>query len=105
MKGMGNIMKQAQRMKAELQRLQERMAQTRVEGSAGGGVVTAVADGNQNIVEVRLTPEIVDPEEIEMLQDLIVAAVNEARRQSQELMNQEMTKITGGLELNIPGLV
>ena len=105
MKGMGNIMKQAQRMKAELQRLQERMAQTRVEGSAGGGVVTAVADGNQNIVEVRLSPDIVDPEEIEMLQDLIVAAVNEARRQSQELMNQEMTKITGGLELNIPGLV
>jgi DNA-binding YbaB/EbfC family protein len=105
MKGMGNIMKQAQRMKAELQRLQERMAQTRVEGSAGGGVVTAVADGNQNIVEVRLKPDIVDPEEIEMLQDLIVAAVNEARRQSQELMNQEMTKITGGLELNIPGLV
>jgi DNA-binding YbaB/EbfC family protein len=105
MKGMGNIMKQAQRMKAELQRLQERMAQTRVEGSAGGGVVTAVADGNQNIVEVRLKPEIVDPEDIEMLQDLIVAAVNEARRQSQELMNQEMTKITGGLDLNIPGLV
>lgn len=105
MKGMGNIMKQAQRMKAELHRLQERMAQTRVEGSAGGGVVTAVADGNQNIVEVRLKPEIVDPEEVEMLQDLIVAAVNEARRQSQELMNEEMTKITGGLELNIPGLV
>jgi DNA-binding YbaB/EbfC family protein len=92
-------------MKAELQRLQERMAQTRVEGTAGGGVVTAVADGNQNIVEVRLNPDIVDREEIEMLQDLIVAAVNEARRQSQELMNQEMTKITGGLELNIPGLV
>jgi DNA-binding protein YbaB len=68
-------------------------------------VVTAVADGNQNIVEIRLDPEIVDPEELEFLQDLIVAAVNEARRRSQELMNEEMNKITGGLQLNLPGLI
>jgi len=105
MKGMGNLMKQAHKMKAELQKLQERLSQTRIEGSAGGGVVTAVADGNQNIVEIRLDPEIVDPEELEFLQDLIVAAVNEARRRSQELMNEEMNKITGGLQLNLPGLI
>ncbi len=105
MRGMGNLMKQAHKMKAELQRLQERMAQTRIEGSAGGGVVTAIADGNQNIVEIHIKPEIVDPEEIEMLQDLVVAAVNEARRRSQELMNEEMSKLTGGLELNLPGLI
>ncbi len=105
MKGMGNIMKQAQKMKAELQRLQEHMAETRVEGSAGGGVVTAIADGNQNIVALQIEREVMDPDEVEMLQDLIVAAVNEARRKSQELMNEEMTKITGGLELNLPGLM
>jgi hypothetical protein len=105
MKSMGNLMKQAQRMKAEFQRLQERLAQTRVEGTAGGGMVTAVADGNQQLVEIRIQPDVVNRDDIEMLQDLIVAAVNEARRRSQELMNEEMSKLTGGLQLNLPGLI
>jgi hypothetical protein len=105
MKSMGNLMKQAHRMKAEFQRLQERLAQTRVEGTAGGGMVTAVADGNQQLVEIRIQPDVVNRDDIEMLQDLIVAAVNEARRRSQELMNEEMSKLTGGLQLNLPGLI
>lgn len=105
MKNMGNLMKQAHRMKAEFQRLQERLAHTRVEGTAGGGMVTAVADGNQQLVEIRIQPEVVNRDDIEMLQDLIVAAVNEARRRSQELMNEEMSKLTGGLQLNLPGLI
>ncbi len=105
MMNMGSLMKQAQRMKAEFQRLQERLAQTRVEGSAGGGMVTAVADGNQQLLEIRIHPDVVDPNDVEMLQDLIVAAVNEARRRSQDLMNEEMSKLTGGLQLNLPGLI
>ncbi|MBN1426716.1 YbaB/EbfC family nucleoid-associated protein [Candidatus Fermentibacteria bacterium] len=105
MKNMGSFMKQAQRMKDEFQRLQERLAHTRVEGTAGGGMVTAVADGNQNLVEIRIQPEVVNPEDVEMLQDLIVAAVNEARSRSQALMNDEMSKLTGGLQLNLPGLI
>lgn len=105
MKGMGTFLKQAQRMKAEFQRLQERLAQTRVEGTAGGGMVTAVVDGNRHLVEIKIKPEVVNPDEVEMLQDLIVAAVNEANRRSQEVMNEEVSKLTGGLELHLPGLV
>ena len=101
-KGLGNILKQAQQMHAKIAQLQEEMAAKTVEGSSGGGMVNIVVNGKQEILSVRIDPEVVNREDIEMLQDLIVAAVNEAIRKSQEMMQEEMKKITGGL--NIPGL-
>ena len=102
-KGFGNILKQAQQMHSKISQLQAEMASRTVEASAGGGMVHVVINGKQEIVSVRIDPEVVSREEIEMLQDLIVAAVNEAIRRSQEMMTEEMKKITGGL--TIPGLL
>ncbi len=102
MKGLGNILKQAQQMHAKIAELQEEMAKKTVEATAGGGMVTVVINGKQEVVSVRIDPEVVSREDIEMLQDLIAAAVNEAIRKSQEMMAEEMKKITGGLA--IPGL-
>jgi len=101
-KGFGNILKQAQQMHAKITQLQEEMAGRTVESSSGGGMVKIVMNGKQEILTVRIDPEVVNQEDIEMLQDLIAAAVNEAIRKSQEMMTEEMKKITGGL--NIPGL-
>ncbi len=101
--GMGNLMKQAQKMQSQMAKIQEEMASRTVEATAGGGMVTAVANGKQEIVSVRIEKEVVDPEDVEMLQDLLVAAVNEALKKSQEMVSEEMSKITGGL--NIPGLM
>jgi len=101
-KGFGNILKQAQQMHAKIAQLQEEMAAKTVEGSSGGGMVSIVMNGKQEIVSVRIDPEVINREDVEMLQDLIMAAVNEAVRKSQELMQEEMKKITGGL--SIPGL-
>jgi DNA-binding YbaB/EbfC family protein len=101
-KGLGNILKQAQQMHAKIAQLQEEMAAKTVEGSSGGGMVNIMMNGKQEILSVRIDPEVVNREDIEMLQDLIVAAVNEAIRKSQEMMQEEMKKITGGL--SIPGL-
>ena len=101
-KGLGNILKQAQQMHAKIAQLQEEMAAKTVEGSSGGGMVNIVMNGKQEILSVRIDPEVVNREDIEMLQDLIVAGVNEAIRKSQEMMQEEMKKITGGL--SIPGL-
>jgi len=102
-KGLGNILKQAQQMQARISQLQEEMAGKSVEAASGGGMVKIVMNGRQEILSVRIDPEVVNREEIEMLQDLIAAAVNEAIRKSQEMMQEEMKKITGGL--NIPGLL
>jgi nucleoid-associated protein EbfC len=101
-KGLGNILKQAQQMHAKIAQLQEEIAAKTVEGSSGGGMVNIVMNGKQEIVSVRIDPEVINREDVEMLQDLIMAAVNEAVRKSQELMQEEMKKITGGL--SIPGL-
>lgn len=101
-KGFGNILKQAQQMHSRIAQLQEEMAGRTVETGAGGGMVNVVMNGKQEILSVRIDPEVVSKEDIEMLQDLIAAAVNEAIRQSQEMMAEEMKKITGGL--SIPGL-
>jgi nucleoid-associated protein EbfC len=101
-KGLGNILKQAQQMHAKIAELQEEMAKKTVEATAGGGMVTVVINGKQEVVSIRIDPEVVSREDIEMLQDLIIAAVNEAIRKSQEMMTEEMKKITGGLA--IPGL-
>jgi len=97
MKGLGDLMKKAQEMKASMDRLQEELSTREVEAGAGGGMVTVVATGAQEIASVKIDPSVIDPEEKEMLQDLIQAAVNEALRKSKEMMQEEMGKITGGL--------
>jgi hypothetical protein len=103
MKGMGNMMKQAQKLQSKMLKMQEELAEKTVESSAGGGMVKVVANGKQQIVSIQIEEEVIDPEEAEMLQDLVLAAVNDALSKSQEMVSAEMTKLTGGL--NIPGLV
>jgi len=98
----GNIIKQAQQMQAKMARLQEELAQRTVEASAGGGMVTAVVNGRNELISIKIERDVVNPDDVEMLQDLIVAAVNEGVRKAQEMATAEMSKITGGL--NIPGL-
>ena len=100
---MNNIMKQAQKMQKQMLEVQEELANRTVEATVGGGMVTVVANGQQDIMAIRIDPEVVDPNDIEMLQDLILAAVNEAHRKAQELMTTEMGKLTGGMK--IPGLM
>ncbi|MDN5332731.1 MAG: nucleoid-associated protein EbfC [Tepidanaerobacteraceae bacterium] len=103
--GMGNInklMKQVQKMQEEMAKLQEELKERTVEATAGGGAVRAVANGKKELVEIKIQPEAVDPEDVEMLEDLILAAVNEALQKAEEMVASEMGKLTGGL--NIPGL-
>ena len=102
MKGMGNMMKQAQKLQSKMLKMQEELAARTVEASAGGGMVKVVASGRQQIVSIAIDPEVLDPEDIDMLQDLVLAAVNDALTKSQEMVSSEMGKLTGGL--NIPGL-
>ena len=102
MKDLGSIMKQAQKIQAQIAKMQEELSSRMVEASAGGGMITVVANGKQEVVSIRIEPEVIDASDREMLQDLVVAAVNEALRKSQEMVSEEMKKITGGL--NIPGL-
>ena len=102
MKDLGSIMKQAQKIQAQIAKMQEELSSRTVEASAGGGLITVVANGKQVVVSIRIEPEVIDASDREMLQDLVVAAVNEALRKSQEMVSEEMKKITGGL--NIPGL-
>ena len=101
-KGGMNLLKQAQKMQKRMIEIQEELAMREVEATVGGGVVTAVMNGQQELVSISISPEVVDPDDVEMLEDLVVAAVNEARRKAQELMQEEMGKLTGGM--NIPGL-
>lgn len=102
MRNMSRMMKQVQKMQAEMVRVQEELGSKTVDATAGGGMVTVVANGHQEIVSVTIDPEAVDPEDVEMLQDMVMAAVNEALRASKEMAADEMAKVTGGL--NIPGL-
>ena len=104
MRDLGNLVKQAQRMKAEMERIQEEAASKRVEGTAGGGMVTVVSNGRGEVVEVKIDREVAGPDDLEMLQDLIVAAANDALRKSRELLTKEMGRLTGGLGLP-PGLL
>jgi len=101
-KGLGSLMKQAQKMQQQMAKIQEEMAGRTVEASAGGGMVIVTANGKQQILSVRIEPQVVDPNDVEMLQDLIAAAVNEALKKAQEMMTEEMSKVTGGFQ--IPGL-
>jgi hypothetical protein len=103
MKNMGKMMKQAQQLQNKMAKLQEEMADKTVETSAGGGMVKVVANGRQEIVAISIEKEVVDPEDVEMLQDLIVAAVNDALSQSQQMVSEEMSKLTGGM--NLPGMM
>ena len=100
---MNNLMKQAQKMQKRMVEMQEEMTNRTVEASVGGGMVAAIANGSGELVSIKLSPEVVDPDDIEMLEDLIVAAVSEAHHKSQELMSQEMSKLTGGVK--IPGMM
>ncbi len=100
--GMGNLQRMAQQMQQEMLRIQGELEETNVDGSAGGGVVRATVTGKQELVSVTIDPDAVDPSDVDMLQDLIVAAVNDALRSSRELAEQKMSAVTGGLKL--PGL-
>ena len=101
--GIGDIMKQAQKMQEKMQKIQDELADLQVEASSGGGMVTVVANGKQEILEVRIDKQVVDPEDVEMLEDLVVAAVNQAMEKAQELANDEMGKAAGGMLGNLPG--
>jgi len=97
MGNMNNLMKQAKKMQEQMVKMQEELEGKTVEASSGGGVVTVVANGKKEIVEITIQPEAVDPDDIEMLQDLILAAVNEAIRKADEMAQSEMSKLTGGM--------
>ncbi len=99
---MNDLMKQAQQMQKRMLEIREELANRTVEATVGGGMVTAVVNGQQEVVSLHITPEVVDPADTEMLEDLVVAAINEALQQSQEMMSAEMSKLTGGIK--IPGL-
>jgi DNA-binding YbaB/EbfC family protein len=101
MKGI-NPMQQVKALQDKIAKIQEELANQTVEASAGGGMVTVVVNGRQEIVSVKIDPQVVDPQDIEMLQDLIVAAANDGLRRAQEMAASEMGKLAGGL--NIPGL-
>ena len=105
-KGFGDMVKQAQKLQKQMLELQEELSKKTVEGSAGGGMVKVIANGRQEIVSIKIDPEVVDPQDIELLEDLIVAAIANARENSQEMMEAEMGKIMpGGIGgLGIPGL-
>ena len=103
MKGMGKMMKQAQQLQTKMMKMQEELADKTVEASAGGGMVKVVASGRQQVISLVIEKEVVDPDDVEMLQDLILAAVNDALSKSQEMVSGEMSKLTGGM--SIPGLM
>ena len=103
MKGMGNMMKQAQKLQSKMLKMQEELAERTVETSAGGGMISVVANGRQQVISITIDKEVVDPEDVEMLQDLVLAAVNDALNKAQEMVAGEMSKLTGGM--NIPGLM
>jgi len=102
MKGFNQMIKQAQEMQAKVLRVQKEVESQTVEAEAGGGMVKVVASGKQRIVEIKIDPEVVNPEDIEMLQDLVTAAVNKAMDNAQEMVAQAINKATGNLK--IPGL-
>ncbi len=99
---MNKIMKDLQKMQQQVDRMQEELAERTVEATAGGGMVRVVCNGRQEIISIDIDKEVVDPDDVEMLQDLVLAAVNEALRTSQEMVADEMAKITKGV--NMPGL-
>jgi len=100
-KNMSNVIKQAQKMQAEMEKVQEELEDKVVEGTAGGGV-TATANGKKEILSLKISPDAVDPEDIETLEDLVMVAVNDAVKKADDMMAEGMSAVTGGI--NIPGL-
>ncbi len=98
-----NLMKQAQKLQEKMAKVQEELASKTVEATAGGGMVTAVVSGKFELTSIRIEKDVVNAEDVEMLQDLIVAAVNEGIRRAQEMASAEMAKVTGGMKL--PGMM
>ncbi|MDD3393683.1 MAG: YbaB/EbfC family nucleoid-associated protein [Clostridia bacterium] len=96
---MNNLMKQAQKMQKQMQEKQEELGEKTLEMTSGGGAVKVVITGKKEIKELKLNPDVVDPEDVEMLEDLIMSAVNEAIRQVEEMYNNEMGKMSGGMGL------
>ena len=103
MRNIGNIMKQAQKVQERIAEVQRDLINKKVEASSGGGMVTVTANGRQEILSVKIDPSVVNMQDVEMLEDLVLAAVNEALRKSQEIITEEMSKVTGGIK--IPGLM
>lgn len=101
--GMGNLLKQAQEMQARMAKIQEELGQKTVEGSAGGGMVQVTVNGQFNLSKVKIDPAVINSEEKEMLEDLILAAINDGMRKAREMVSAEMSKLTGGFK--IPGLM
>ena len=101
-KGMKDLMKQAQKMQQDLAKAQEELANKIVEGSSGGGMVTVKMNGKNQVLSLKIDPEVVDPDDIEMLEDLIIAAINEAQEKISQTSQDELSKLTGGI--NIPGM-
>jgi DNA-binding YbaB/EbfC family protein len=102
MKNLNKLMKQAQEMQQKMAAMSEEIAEREVTASAGGGMVEVVANGRHELKSIKIKPEVVDKDDVEMLEDLILAAVNEAQRQADEMMRTEMDKVTGGMQL--PGM-
>jgi DNA-binding YbaB/EbfC family protein len=102
-KGFGNIMRQAQQLQAKMMKVQEEMASRTVEATSGGGMVTVVANGKHELISIKIEKDVVNPEDVDMLQDLVLAAANEALKKAQDMVAEEMKKLTGGM--NIPGLM
>ena len=102
MKGFGNLMREAQRLQQQMAAVQEEVAQKKVQATAGGGMVTVEANGKQELTAVKIDPEVINKDDAQMLEDLVLAACNEALRKSRELVQQELGKLTGGMK--IPGL-
>ncbi len=102
MKGFGNMMKEAQRLQQQMAQLQEEVGKKKVDATAGGGMVTVEANGKQELLSIKIDPEVINKDDAQMLEDLVLAACNEALRKSRELVQQELGKLTGGLK--IPGL-
>lgn len=103
MGNLGNLMQQAQKMQRDLGRLQDELKDRMVEGSAGDGAITVIASGSQEIMSIRIQPEAVDEDDVETLEDLLIAAVNNALEKSREMQRAETEKITGGMSL--PGMM
>lgn len=102
MKGIGNMFKQAQQLQSKMLKMQEEVGDKTIEATVGGGMVTVLVNGKQQVLSIKIQPEAVDPDDVEMLEDLILAALNKALGDSQEMVKQAMSSLTGGL--NIPGL-
>ena len=103
-KNLGNLMRQAQKMQEKMAEMQKELALRTVEASSGGGMVTATVNGAQEVLSIKIDPAVVDPKDVDMLQDLVMAAVNEGLRRSKQMMTEEMSSLTAGLGMNIPGL-